>query len=477
MATLTIERSVLMTPRARLLAALTDALDARGVAWAFQGALDAPARWVLASGNADLDLWVAGPDRTAAAAVLADLGGARVVAADDPTRLRHESWWLDADGPAIVDLTVGDLRVGPVTLCDEAAVCTSRVDGLPFLAGAAAAMDRLVRPLLRGRVPDDARLLDARDAWRTADFAQRLRAMCTLHDGLGARLGADIADVLAGGPCPPGLPARCRRRLVRRTLAPRALRATVAQRGTILPTRRPGPVGLRTVGTLVVLVGTDGSGKSTVARDLTDALRTRGYRVHSAYFGMARGNLPGVTLARRLLGIRQETGEPVAPVEAEPSVAPTGPSAADAAPAPLSHTKVRRAAAWFYAGEYAWRWARHVAPGLARREVVICDRWVTDLRESPWPGSAASVFVERLVPSPDVLVLPDAPDALIHARKPERSAAEQARQQQVFRDLVAERPARIAEVVVDTSGTGPDVRRLVATTLTALHLPASTSGR
>ena len=459
MATLTIERSVLMTPRARLLAALTDALDARGVAWAFQGALDAPARWVLASGNADLDLWVAGPDRTAAAAVLADLGGARVVAADDPTRLRHESWWLDADGPAIVDLTVGDLRVGPVTLCDEAAVCTSRVDGLPFLAGAAAAMDRLVRPLLRGRVPDDARLLDARDAWRTADFAQRLRAMCTLHDGLGARLGADIADVLAGGPCPPGLPARCRRRLVRRTLAPRALRATVAQRGTILPTRRPGPVGLRTVGTLVVLVGTDGSGKSTVARDLTDALRTRGYRVHSAYFGMARGNLPGVGLARRILGVAPaaETTEPARP---------TPDTCAEAS----AHPRLRALAAWYYALEYGWRYATTVLPAVARREVVVCDRYVYDLRWSPAPGSRAEAFARRIVGRPAVLAVPDADAACIFARKPERTLADITAQQDGFRRLAAERPASCANLLVDTSGATPDpVALLVRAVVEATH--------
>ena len=96
---------------------------------------------------------------------------------------------------------------------------------------------------------------------------------------------------------------------------------------------------------------------------------------------------------------------PAVPVEAG---APD-PSRGAPAEAPLSHPGIRRAAAWFYAGEYAWRWVRHVGPGLARREVVICDRWVTDLRESPWPGSQASAFVERLVPSPTCSCCPTHP--------------------------------------------------------------------
>ena len=40
------------------------------------------------------------------------------------------------------------------------------------------------------------------------------------------------------------------------------------------------------------------------------------------------------------------------------------------------------------------------------------------------------------MPRPDVLVLPDAPDRIIHARKPERPAEEQTAQQERFRDLV-----------------------------------------
>jgi len=467
--------------RRDLVTQLAARLDDSGVPWAWQGDSGAVDRWCADDGPADLDVWV--PTLPGALTAWLDgLPAARIASADDRRRLRHVSWAVPVGGSlAVVDLTVGDLRVGPVLLLSAADVQQRRTPAGPRLDRAAAVADLFLRPLLRGRVVSGPRLAEARAAWADTPAPERSALFGPM--AAGSDVAASVRDLLddAGEVSPDdarSLVRGARRQLIAATLAPRSLPATWAERRSILPAgRSAGPLGLRTRGAVVALVGTDGSGKSSVSSALAGELAALGVPTRSVYFGMARGNLPGVTLARRLLGIRQETGEPVAPVEAEPSVAPTGPSAADAAPASLSHIKVRRAAAWFYAGEYAWRWARHVAPGLARREVVICDRWVTDLRESPWPGSAASAFVERLVPSPDVLVLPDAPDALIHARKPERSAAEQARQQQVFRDLVAERPARIAEVVVDTSGTGPDVRRLVATTLTALHLPASTSGR
>ena len=74
------------------------------------------------------------------------------------------------------------------------------------------------------------------------------------------------------------------------------------------------------------------------------------------------------------------------------------------------------------------------------------------------------------MPAPDVLVLPDAPAELIHGRKPERSLDEQARQQERYRGLLAERPARHAEVVVRTYGPpNGDLAALVATIVAAAH--------
>jgi hypothetical protein len=189
-----------------------------------------------------------------------------------------------------------------------------------------------------------------------------------------------------------------------------------------------------------------------------------------------------VGLARRLLGVAaagdRAAGGIDAPGRGDGASGERPPGAgAAASPAghpgaggPTDHPGLRRAAAWYYAVEYQWRYLRQVAPARRNAAVVICDRYVYDLRESPWPGSPAARVAQWLMPDPDLLVLPDAPAQLIHSRKPERSLAEQAASQQSFRDLLATHPARVAELVVDTSGADPHPELAVAAAvITAAH--------
>lgn len=442
--------------RAELLGCLERLLGASGESWAWQGSAGAAQRWVAGNGPADLDIWQASPAAAAdLRSALAQHHACAVVAhSDDPRRLRHTSLAVPTTaGLAVVDLTQGDLRVGPVLLVPAGAVT---VDAATHrLTGVAAVADLLVRPVLRGRIPDAGRLAEARAAWAVAEPGHRAGLAGRLTRQLGAGVAADLIAVARGAAPDPGLPGRARRRLAVRSVAPDAIAATWAQRRTVLPAgRAAGPLGLRTRGVVVTLVGTDGSGKSTVAAALHEQLRRYGFTTAPAYFGMARGNLPGVALLRRVLGVGSTRPQ------GEAGARPT-----------MDRPWLRQAAAWYYAGEYGWRYLRTVAPALARRRVVIADRWVYDLRESPWPGSPAARVAEALVPVPDLLVLPDAPDEVIHARKPERSLAEQGAQQAGFRRLLAERPARCAEFTVDTSGPLPDagLGAVVAAVVQAAH--------
>lgn len=480
--------------RPAVVAAVTEAMGRSGRRWAWQGPADAPQRWMHDTGPKDLDLWFDDPavaDGSSTPAADADhpvdvlrrsLRCASIADARHPGRPRHVSLAVEtATGVAVVDLSYGDLRVGPILLAPA-----DEIDVDPDahrLSGAAAVADLLVRPVLRGRWPGPARLAEARAVWGALTPGERQRLTGRLAAQLGTRLVAGITAVLDGAGPDPGLPRRARQRLAVRSLVPANARATWAQRRTVIPAgRAAGPLGLRVRGVVVALVGTDGAGKSTVADGLAERLHGYGVATASAYFGMARGNLPGVRLARRLLGVA--TPAPGGKAGEAPGGSATGvgggPGAevAGEAPRPASrsasrpadHPYLRRAAAWFYAAEYVWRYLRVVAPSRSRRRVVIVDRWVYDLRESPWPGSAAARVAERLVPEPDILVLPDAPAELIHARKPERPLAEQADQQQRYRRLLAERPARYAEVVVDTSGGCADpLGELVATVVEAAH--------
>jgi thymidylate kinase len=449
--------------RTAVLAATAEAMSRSGRRWAWQGPVDATARWLLDTGPKDLDLWYdtdsvdapadADPDAPVAS-LRAALSCASVADSRHPGRPRHVSLAVETPtGAAVVDLTCGDLRVGPVLLVPAGEIGVDPVEHR--FTGASAVADLLVRPILRGRWPEPARLAEAQQAWASTDDADRRRLLNRLAAQLGVGVAARLAATLDGARPDPTLPRRARARLVARSLVPANLAATWAQRRTVVPAgAAAGPLGLRVRGVVVAVVGTDGAGKSTVVDGLDERLRRYGLRTGSAYFGMARGNLPGVNLARRLLGV--STPE----TNGSPAAQPMG----------TRHPYLRRAADWFYAGEYLWRYFRVVAPQRSRRRVVIVDRWVYDLRESPWPGSGAARAAQRLVPDPDVLVLPDAPAELIHARKPERLFAEQAAQQERYRRLLAERPARFAEVVVDTTGGSADpLRELVAVVVEAVH--------
>ena len=394
--------------RERLVSILRDC----GVDWAWQGATGAQDRWLVETGPADLDIWwrpgsgASDPDPAALVERLCrELPAAPVADSHDPARLMHTSLVVRADsGLAIIDLTHGDLRVGPVELM-PAPLVTSTGGDCPRLSGAAAAADLLIRPVLRGRVPGATRVGEARAAWASASALDRSRAVDLWSRGLGAPVTAGLVAVLRGAEPTPTLVALARRRLIRATLEPRAWPSTWRQRRTIRPAGgQASPLGLRGHGVVVALVGTDGSGKSTVAAQVRERLEDAGFSTSAAYFGMARGNLPGVALARKVLGVGGV--EPATPKSAPDAVTPDASGDGDGLDRPL----LRRAAAWYYAAEYVWRYQRTVAPQRRRGSIVLVDRYVYDLRESPWPGSMASRVAEVLVPRPDILVLPDAPD-------------------------------------------------------------------
>ncbi|KUL27695.1 nucleoside/nucleotide kinase family protein [Actinoplanes awajinensis] len=463
------EKLLLPSPsRAEVRDTVAAVLAESGLPWAWQGATGAPDRWVADTGPADLDVWCAASGPIAA---LARRHTCAVIAeAADPRRLRHTSVAVQTGGGlAVVDLTYGDLRVGPILLVPAAEVTADPVTHR--LTGAAAVADLLVRPVLRGRIPAPERLAEAVAAWAAAGREARSGLARRLTGQLGAGVAADLLRAAGGARAAAGLPRRARWRLAARSLAPGVVGATWAQRRGVLPAGpAAGPLGLRVRGVVVALVGTDGAGKSTVAAALDESLRRSGFVTASAYFGMARGNLPGVAFARRVLGVGS-----TAPT---PGTTGRGAGGPEADEPPADHVWLRRAAAWFYAGEYSWRYLRTVTPALARRRVVIADRWVFDLRESPWPGSRAARLVEFLVPAPDLLVLPDAPAEVIHRRKPERSLAGQRAQQDRFRRLLAERPARCAELLVDTTGSpGDAVAPLVAAVVQAAHTSRWRRGR
>jgi thymidylate kinase len=446
--------------------------------WALQGPTTAASKWVADGGLSDLDLWVADESVGAMDELLIALGGVAVCSTTDPRRLRHRQYWMPttfddgANGPrlgSIVDVTVGDLRVGPVLLVPEYLVtvrfemvrCDREVQWrLPVLSGVARVADLSLRPLLRGRVVDGARRRDAALELAALPAAQRAYLRGVVGHVVGDRRVDDVwrwlTDPAANVEMVNGLRA-ARRRMVSSTLAPRNVLSTLRQWATIVPSRRKGPAGLRHSGVVVAMVGTDGSGKSTTAERLASELRRAGFTVTNAYFGMARGNLPGLALLRRLAGGGDTSARP------QPSA--TVVESRDASVTAVRPSLVHRAAAWVYVLDYLWRSVRLVRPAVRRGHVVICDRWVTDLRRHPAPGSSAARVAQWLVGAPDVFMLADAPVEEMVARKGERSVAESRAEQEGLRTAGHELDGRRARgggtcsfVTFDTSSTNRATR-------------------
>lgn len=123
---------------------------------------------------------------------------------------------------------------------------------------------------------------------------------------------------------------------------------------------------------------------------------------------------------------------------------------------------------FYYLADTWLGWLVRVRPAKVRSSLVVFDRTLADLavdarryRVSPDHWLARRLY--RLAPQPDLIVVLDAPGAVIHARKPELSLAEIERQRACLRQL-AERGRRWALISTDQppEAVAAQLARLVA---------------
>ncbi len=392
-----------------ILAGAAAALDASDVRWALL-------RGALGDDAGDVDVLVHPADRGTAEAVLAAQGFARWPSWGRATHRFHLAYDVGTDTWVKVDL-VTEVAFGPFgELATDAgpAVLARRVPGgdAPALAPDDGFWALLLHCLLdRGTVPPRHRdalahlaaagevlggaLLDTLDPVLPGDEAAELVRLAAAAD-------VSALEAAAG-------PLRDRWLRADRAAHRRLRRGRVARRLAAVP------VVLGRRGVSVALLGPDGAGKSTLAAALVATPALRGRSVYAGLYGAAAPRpslpVPGLRLGARLA--------------------------------------------------HLWRLRLRAAAWRARGRVVVFDRHGLDAAAAPARprGGPARRARRRLLaaalPSPDVLVVLDAPAEVLLARKGEHDVPTLEAQRARYRAL-ADRPGA---AVVDASRDPEAVRR------------------
>jgi thymidylate kinase len=386
------------------------ALDAAGARWALL-------RGELGDDVGDVDLLVHPADLAAAEAALADQGYARWPSWGRGSHRFHLAYDGPTDAWVKLDL-VTELAFGPYgELVTPAAADVlarrRRPDGAP--APALAVNDGFWALLLhclldRGTVAP--RHLDAlRQAAAAGDVvggpllasvAPALPPVEALALAQAAAEG-DVASLEAAG-------SRLRARWVAvdRTGGRRRRQGRLARRAA------PVPVALGRRGMTVALLGPDGAGKSTLAAALVATPHLRARSLYAGLYGAAmpqpRLPVPGLGLATRLARL--------------------------------------------------WRLRLRAATARARGRVVVFDRHGLDAAATARPARGAASRARRrllaaALPTPDLLVVLDAPAPVLLARKGEHDVPALEAQRERYRALAE----RLGGVLVDAGRDAESVRR------------------
>jgi thymidylate kinase len=411
---------------------VTRALDDAGVRWVVRGAPGELWRWCRARSRKDLDLWAARADSDRLIALMIRLGGIptcarRGIAARDGV-LSAMFMFIEESGRAIgtLDINFGPPRAGVVELAseEEHARHVERLGGFPYFVATAALTELLLRRSLRGKALEADHVRQARCAWSALPVAERQR----FENGLRERFGKLAAErwALALSDSTP-FPWQQLRQLTLMGLL-RTRPALLAEYGInrIRFNRRPRQRdryagGSRPSPTTVAVVGTDGTGKSSLVHELAMSLWRFGLHTETLYFGRVRG---GVLMSDKLRNWAELFFKPTAIAD---NTASSGQSV------PTGERMLRHLASYAYVADYGTRLLFRVLPHWVRGHAIVFDRYVYDLHLMPHASAVAARTAERFAPHPQLVFFLDLDADVILSRRQERTLPEVLRQQDALR--------------------------------------------
>lgn len=385
----------------------------------------------------DFDFWSPIKNRELICSAIQELGGYRVCCTTSKKWLNHDIYLMPCtDGILQIDITLGDLKVGPVTLATEELVFESlsgklKLSGFPLIA------DLLLRPMARGSHVIGERLNCALEAWHVMDEVERSQSREHAKRFLGGHGAKLMEGVLDGTYSQRHLVRWLKLLTVLRGLtsftSSRILLRKITSNLLSKITGRNKPFGRYHRGLLVVLSGTDGVGKSSTVQGLITALNRQEMRTDVYYLGRGRENLPGTHSLRKFVGEKiQKSGK-------DNDI--------------YKFVFVNKAVSWYYALEYSVRTIGPMINAKLLGKIVLCDRYLYDIQLIPNYSTTAFHFVRAICPRPDINVFLWAPETVIRSRKKERTTQVISEQQAVFARMIESRYARLKSMSINTHST------------------------